>query len=167
MADRGGTLLVVRDVDGHVFGGFASTPWHVSPHYFGTGECFLFSASPAFRCWPWTGAPLPPSPLASRPSPLAFRPSLLDPILAPSAPAPPPSPVAPSGRDPPRNPSCPHPPPPAQAPTRTFSWASPTRSPLAAAASLRSGSTRPSSMAPLDAARPLATSRSARRPNSR
>ena len=112
MADRGGTLLVVRDVDGHVFGGFASTPWHVSPHYFGTGECFLFSASPAFRCWPWTGAPLPPSPLASRPSPLAFRPSLLDPILAPSAPAPPPSPVAPSGRDPPRDPSCPHPPPP-------------------------------------------------------
>ena len=74
MADRGGTLLVVRDVDGHVFGGFASTPWHVSPHYFGTGECFLFSASPAFRCWPWTGAPLPPSPLASRPSPLAPRP---------------------------------------------------------------------------------------------
>ena len=56
VAERGGSLLIVRDVHGHVFGGFASTPWHVSPHYFGTGECFVFSAGPAFRCWPWTGA---------------------------------------------------------------------------------------------------------------
>ena len=59
VAERGGSLLVVRDVHGHVFGGFASTPWHVSPHYFGTGECFVFSAGPSFRCWPWTGARLP------------------------------------------------------------------------------------------------------------
>ena len=30
LAERGGSLLIVRDVQGHVFGGFASEPWHAS-----------------------------------------------------------------------------------------------------------------------------------------
>lgn len=41
------TLLVVKDADGNVFGGFASDEWHRAFHYYGTGESFLFSfASP-------------------------------------------------------------------------------------------------------------------------
>jgi hypothetical protein len=109
VADRGGSLLVVRDVDGHVFGGFASTPWHVSPHYFGTGECFLFSASPAFRCWPWTGPPPRPRPPPSNPPSPAPPPSTLHP--PPSTLHPPPSTLhpPPSTLHPP--PSTLHPPP--------------------------------------------------------
>ncbi|KAE8892781.1 hypothetical protein PF005_g3817 [Phytophthora fragariae] len=37
------TLLVVKDADGNVFGGFASDEWHRAFHYYGTGESFLFS----------------------------------------------------------------------------------------------------------------------------
>ena len=38
--------LIVRDQQGHTFGGFASEPWHPSPSYYGNGECFLFKAQP-------------------------------------------------------------------------------------------------------------------------
>lgn len=34
---NGPTLLLVRDKEGHVFGGFASTSWHVDPNF--TGQC--------------------------------------------------------------------------------------------------------------------------------
>ena len=37
------------DTDGHLFGGYAPIPWHISSHYFGTGEAFLFSAHPQVR----------------------------------------------------------------------------------------------------------------------
>ncbi|KAG3207405.1 hypothetical protein PC128_g105 [Phytophthora cactorum] len=37
------TLLVVKDAEGNVFGGFASDEWHHAFHYYGTGESFLFS----------------------------------------------------------------------------------------------------------------------------
>ncbi|KAG6597984.1 Oxidation resistance protein 1 [Phytophthora cinnamomi] len=41
------TLLVVKDAEGNVFGGFASDEWHRAFHYYGTGESFLFSFSNA------------------------------------------------------------------------------------------------------------------------
>lgn len=50
------TVLVVRDTDGHIFGGFASEAWHVSKTFFGTGESFLFSIVPNFAVYNWTGA---------------------------------------------------------------------------------------------------------------
>ncbi|GMF25587.1 unnamed protein product [Phytophthora fragariaefolia] len=37
------TLLVVKDAEGNVFGGFASDEWHRAFHYYGTGESFLFT----------------------------------------------------------------------------------------------------------------------------
>ena len=43
---KGPTLLVVRDTDGYVFGGFASQAWEVNPNFRGDGECFLFTAVP-------------------------------------------------------------------------------------------------------------------------
>lgn len=50
------TILVIKDTDGHIFGGFASQPWHVSKTFFGTGESFLFSVFPNFAVYTWTGA---------------------------------------------------------------------------------------------------------------
>ena len=46
LQDSGPSLLVVLDTNGHLFGGYAPLPWHISSHYFGTGEAFLFSAHP-------------------------------------------------------------------------------------------------------------------------
>ena len=53
---RGPSLLAVLDSNGHLFGGFASESWHVSRHYFGTGESFLYEAHPTLRVYPWSGA---------------------------------------------------------------------------------------------------------------
>ncbi|MCJ1338531.1 oxidation resistance protein 1 [Bachmanniomyces sp. S44760] len=42
---RSGFVLVVRDGAGGIFGAFLTDPPHPSPHYYGTGECFLWRAS--------------------------------------------------------------------------------------------------------------------------
>ncbi|KAI9743338.1 MAG: oxidation resistance protein 1 [Claussenomyces sp. TS43310] len=42
---RNGFVLVVKDGDGGLFGAYLTEAPHVSPHYFGTGECFLWRAS--------------------------------------------------------------------------------------------------------------------------
>ncbi|KAH8693978.1 hypothetical protein BGW36DRAFT_430001 [Talaromyces proteolyticus] len=43
---RAGYVLVVRDTsDGAVFGAYLTDPPHPSPHFYGTGECFLWRAS--------------------------------------------------------------------------------------------------------------------------
>lgn len=64
-ADRGPTLVLVRDKRRHVFGAFAAEAWRrdPEPHFYGTGEAFLFSTwqpdgecGETFRSWAWTGA---------------------------------------------------------------------------------------------------------------
>ncbi|TVY83099.1 Oxidation resistance protein, partial [Lachnellula suecica] len=42
---RNGFVLVVRDGEGGLFGAYLTEAPHTSPHYFGTGECFLWRAS--------------------------------------------------------------------------------------------------------------------------
>ncbi|KAG9233073.1 hypothetical protein BJ875DRAFT_465128 [Amylocarpus encephaloides] len=42
---RNGFVLVVRDAGGGLFGAYLTEAPHPSPHYFGTGECFLWRAS--------------------------------------------------------------------------------------------------------------------------
>jgi len=56
LESAGPSLLLVLDSTGGVFGGFASDPWHVSSHYFGNGESFLFAAVPSWRVHHWSGA---------------------------------------------------------------------------------------------------------------
>ncbi|KAF4556143.1 TLD-like protein [Elsinoe fawcettii] len=57
---RGGFILTIRDSEGAIFGAYLSDPPHPSPHYYGTGECFLW------RCFRLPSLPdlssLPPPP---------------------------------------------------------------------------------------------------------
>ncbi|KAM7194614.1 hypothetical protein V8F33_007166 [Rhypophila sp. PSN 637] len=53
---RVGFVLVVKDLEGGVFGAYLSDYPHPAPKYFGNGECFLWRAS--------VMAPLPPPPSA-------------------------------------------------------------------------------------------------------
>ncbi|XP_022080226.1 TLD domain-containing protein 1-like [Acanthaster planci] len=43
---RGPTVLLVRDTEGHLFGGFASDSWEIGPSFVGSSRCFLFSLAP-------------------------------------------------------------------------------------------------------------------------
>ena len=44
------------DAAGHRFGGFATEAWEPAQRYFGTGESFLFRATPSLAVYHWTGA---------------------------------------------------------------------------------------------------------------
>lgn len=44
--DQGPTLVILRDKDGFVFGGFAAEDWKKSGKFFGKPECFVFQLKP-------------------------------------------------------------------------------------------------------------------------
>ncbi|XP_061404805.1 oxidation resistance protein 1-like [Lethenteron reissneri] len=48
-------LLAVQDTHKQVFGALASEPFKVSEHFYGTGECFLFTFNPDLKVFRWTG----------------------------------------------------------------------------------------------------------------
>ncbi|XP_035986199.1 nuclear receptor coactivator 7-like isoform X1 [Fundulus heteroclitus] len=48
-------LLVIKDMHKKVFGAFCSDPLRVSKYFYGTGETFLFSFSPDFQHYRWSG----------------------------------------------------------------------------------------------------------------
>ena len=41
-AESAPCVLIVRDLQQHVFGSFTSESWRVAPRYYGTGESFVF-----------------------------------------------------------------------------------------------------------------------------
>ncbi|NWR91733.1 OXR1 protein, partial [Furnarius figulus] len=47
--------MVIKDSDGQVFGALASEPFKVSDGFYGTGETFMFTFSPDFEVFKWTG----------------------------------------------------------------------------------------------------------------
>ncbi|KAM9807450.1 MTOR-associated protein MEAK7 [Neosynchiropus ocellatus] len=49
LTSHGPNLLVVKDTQGHVFGGFASHTWEVKPQFQGDSRCFLFTIAPRLR----------------------------------------------------------------------------------------------------------------------
>ncbi|RUS15191.1 TLD-domain-containing protein [Endogone sp. FLAS-F59071] len=50
--DRGSTLLLVRDKNGHVFGAFAYQDWEMKPKFYGDAKNFLFTVSPEIQVYP-------------------------------------------------------------------------------------------------------------------
>ncbi|XP_011490248.1 nuclear receptor coactivator 7 isoform X2 [Oryzias latipes] len=48
-------LLVIKDMDYQIFGGFSTHPFRVSEHCYGTGETFLYSFCPELKVYRWTG----------------------------------------------------------------------------------------------------------------
>ncbi len=51
------TIMVVQDLNGWVFGAYATERWHVSSFFYGTGETFLFTFQKGNKItvYPWTG----------------------------------------------------------------------------------------------------------------
>ncbi|KAL3423969.1 hypothetical protein PVAG01_05716 [Phlyctema vagabunda] len=58
---RNGFVLVVKDGDGGLFGAYLTEAPHPAPHYFGTGECFLWRASILSTSLVMRNLPPPPS----------------------------------------------------------------------------------------------------------
>ncbi|XP_010139220.1 PREDICTED: nuclear receptor coactivator 7 isoform X3 [Buceros rhinoceros silvestris] len=48
-------LLVIKDMDNQIFGAYATHPFRFSDHYYGTGETFLYTFSPNFKVFRWSG----------------------------------------------------------------------------------------------------------------
>ncbi|XP_069582187.1 nuclear receptor coactivator 7 isoform X2 [Ranitomeya imitator] len=48
-------LLVIKDMDNQVFGAYATHPFRLSDHYYGTGETFLLTFNPDFKAFKWSG----------------------------------------------------------------------------------------------------------------
>ncbi|XP_050431130.1 MTOR-associated protein MEAK7-like [Adelges cooleyi] len=48
--DQGCTIVVVKDTDGNIFGGYASQSWIMKPSFYGDSGCFLFTLLPNFNC---------------------------------------------------------------------------------------------------------------------
>ncbi|XP_074864682.1 MTOR-associated protein MEAK7 [Carettochelys insculpta] len=53
--NKGPCILVVKDLDGYIFGGFASQSWEVKPQFQGDNRCFLFSVFPSLMVHTYTG----------------------------------------------------------------------------------------------------------------
>ncbi|XP_065423354.1 MTOR-associated protein MEAK7 isoform X2 [Chrysemys picta bellii] len=55
IVNKGPCILVLKDSDGYIFGGFASQSWDAKPQFQGDNRCFLFSVSPSLAVYTDTG----------------------------------------------------------------------------------------------------------------
>ena len=51
---NGPTLLCITDIEDNTFGALVSSPIVMSERFYGTGETFLFSATPVFKVFKWS-----------------------------------------------------------------------------------------------------------------
>ncbi|NXS09446.1 TLDC1 protein, partial [Neodrepanis coruscans] len=55
IVNKGPCIVMLKDLDGHLFGGFASHSWEVKPQFQGDNRCFLFSVCPCLAVYTYTG----------------------------------------------------------------------------------------------------------------
>ncbi|NXK89464.1 TLDC1 protein, partial [Formicarius rufipectus] len=55
VVNKGPCIVILRDSDGYLFGGFASQSWEVKPQFQGDNRCFLFSVFPSLAVYTYTG----------------------------------------------------------------------------------------------------------------
>lgn len=55
MMDKGPTLFFIEDEDQYIFGGYAPESWALKPQFAGNDTSFLYTLSPAMRCFTATG----------------------------------------------------------------------------------------------------------------
>lgn len=55
IVNEGPTVLVVKDREGHIFGGFAAESWMPNAQFYGSSHCFLFSLKPIMDVYYPTG----------------------------------------------------------------------------------------------------------------
>nr|XP_020657592.1 TLD domain-containing protein 1 [Pogona vitticeps] len=55
IVNKGPCVLVLKDSDGYIFGGFSSCSWEVKPQFQGNNGCFLFSIFPSIAVFTYTG----------------------------------------------------------------------------------------------------------------
>ena len=56
MVCAGPTLLLVRDKQGYLFGGYAASSWEKTGHFYGTSQNFIFTLQPDFALHRASGA---------------------------------------------------------------------------------------------------------------
>ncbi|XP_076167179.1 MTOR-associated protein MEAK7 [Ptiloglossa arizonensis] len=52
---QGPTIIILRDTENHVFGGFASDSWSIGPNFIGNSSSFLFKLEPVILTFAATG----------------------------------------------------------------------------------------------------------------
>ena len=55
IVNKGPSLIVVKDKDGFIFGGFASQGWELNPKFYGSDDSFLFTIAPQYGAFTATG----------------------------------------------------------------------------------------------------------------
>ncbi|KAJ8449229.1 hypothetical protein Cgig2_021693 [Carnegiea gigantea] len=55
-SDQGPTLLLIKDTEGYIYGGYASQPWDKHSDFYGDMKCFLFQLHPKASIYRPTGA---------------------------------------------------------------------------------------------------------------
>uniref|UniRef100_A0A7C9D8B4 TLDc domain-containing protein n=2 Tax=Opuntia streptacantha TaxID=393608 RepID=A0A7C9D8B4_OPUST len=55
-SDQGPTLLLIKDTEGYIYGGYASQPWEKHSDFYGDMKCFLFQLHPKASMYRRTGA---------------------------------------------------------------------------------------------------------------
>ncbi|NWU77984.1 TLDC1 protein, partial [Onychorhynchus coronatus] len=55
IVNKGPCIVILKDLDGFLFGGFASHSWEVKPQFQGDNRCFLFSVFPSLAVYTYTG----------------------------------------------------------------------------------------------------------------
>jgi len=54
VSEKSPTLMLIKNTDGDCFGCYASQAWKPNLHYYGTGECFVFTLFPEYHVYGWS-----------------------------------------------------------------------------------------------------------------